>query len=1006
MRSSPTPWRISPALGLVLLGLYATAVVSSGSISETPAVTAPSVTTTAIVTTPTAPATAALSVTSPGVCEFKTINYITHTLPQQCLRSAWTSPKPAATAVVESTAAETVTVSITSVVDNATQQEQAAVTEQKEEEESVAFMSFEEWKEMMLRKSGQDPANIKKAQKQHHGDHHKPDREPGLNNDNMDSLGNDGEILDFDALTEKVTEITSSSSGDAVAEASKEVQEEQILYDDNKTPYYRSKDAGKTCKERFSFSSFDAGATILKTSPGAKNAKAILVENKDTYMLLECHRKNKFVIVELSDDILVDTVVLANFEFFSSMIRKFRVSASDRYPVKLDKWVDLGTFEARNARDIQPFLVEHPQIYTKYIRIEFLSHYGNEYYCPVSLLRVHGTRMLDSWKEPREDDEPEQIEGSPTQEVVPEIQEPPLEPASVMESEQANDTKEASPDTIAIDTGSSPWQPYDSHFVLETCAMRSTTTSDPTPASGPDGAEKHNNSTPKADAGAEKAVPADKAKETPKAEKIFPSPVTGDTATGQGQPNAAPPASNPPPQPDSGDNANTGNHQDNQKKPPNRASDTSPDTTLSQGSAKPPGKEGEKPSNATRSKTTPTSGHPSSSPTVQESFFKQVNKRLQHLESNTSLSLQYIEEQSRFLQEVLRTMERKQLTRVDSFLNTLNQTVFSELRHVRTQYDQMWQSTVIALETQREQSDRQIVALTTRLNVLADEVVFQKRMAIFQSVLILSCLVLVIFTNRGGSDSSFLPPSLSRDPSSAAAAYYRRYAAGFMSNGARSETASPPPISPVPGSSHFDSIHHRMTFSPSPPSASSSSAATLAASALPRQIYSPTGIHKRPAPAHREKSLPMIPPLTPESSREGTPAIHISNHGSPPDDQDELGSNNNNKLQPLLEGIREESPSSSPSPSPSPGETATQRRRRQQQLHQPSTSSLLSLSSTDYHEVSSIETNGEDGGKERTPSSPEVEGQESEDEEDDQENVSQDRRGARKPLPALPDGPN
>src|ERR1700759_1683993 len=37
---------------------------------------------------PTAPA---ISVQSNGTCEFRTINYITDTLPQQCLKSAWSA---------------------------------------------------------------------------------------------------------------------------------------------------------------------------------------------------------------------------------------------------------------------------------------------------------------------------------------------------------------------------------------------------------------------------------------------------------------------------------------------------------------------------------------------------------------------------------------------------------------------------------------------------------------------------------------------------------------------------------------------------------------------------------------------------------------------------------------------------------------------------------------------------------------------------------------------------
>jgi len=355
-------------------------------------------------------------------------------------------------------------------------------------------MSFEEWKEMMLRRSGQDPAGIKSAKPR---DHHRPSAEaPPVS---LDSLGDDGEIaLQFDALSDKVSELTgaSPSSPDASPGASGTAgKEDQVFYDDGKTQYYRSKDAGKTCKERFSYASFDAGATILKTSPGAKNAKAILVENKDSYMLLECRTKNKFVIVELSDDILVDTIVLANFEFFSSMIRRFRVSVSDRYPVKLDKWVVLGTFEARNSRDIQPFLVEHPQIYTKYIRIEFLTHYGNEYYCPVSLLRIHGTRMLDTWKEPdnNQDDEVEQIEAS-APEQVPETNQtraaPPEEPSSKSTVPDAVVPEAVVPDTAVpeaqaeTEIGSSPWLPiFCTNYSLDMCALRSPTTGEPTPVS-------------------------------------------------------------------------------------------------------------------------------------------------------------------------------------------------------------------------------------------------------------------------------------------------------------------------------------------------------------------------------------------------------------------------------------------------------------------------------------------------------------------------------------------
>ncbi|RKP13877.1 SUN domain-containing protein, partial [Piptocephalis cylindrospora] len=86
---------------------------------------------------------------------------------------------------------------------------------------------------------------------------------------------------------------------------------------------------------------------------------AVLVESRDQYMLNVCSAKEKYLIIELCNDILIDTFVLANYEFFSSMVRDFRLTISDRYPPRGgdDGWTDLGTFRAHNARDLQIFRV-------------------------------------------------------------------------------------------------------------------------------------------------------------------------------------------------------------------------------------------------------------------------------------------------------------------------------------------------------------------------------------------------------------------------------------------------------------------------------------------------------------------------------------------------------------------------------------------------------------------------------------------------------------------------
>ncbi|KAL6850909.1 hypothetical protein ACO1O0_008035 [Amphichorda felina] len=185
-------------------------------------------------------------------------------------------------------------------------------------------MSFEDWKEMMLRRTGQDPQDLRSRKVTNAQGHERIPPDMG-----HFGLGEEDEIsLDFNDYLEKPDTDRTLSSTALEDRDFKDQEGDAMVHEGDRRSLHHSKDAGKTCKERFSYSSFDAGATVLKTGRGTKNAKAILVENKDSYMLLECAVDSKYVIVELSDDILIDTVVLANFEFFSSMIRQFRRSIS------------------------------------------------------------------------------------------------------------------------------------------------------------------------------------------------------------------------------------------------------------------------------------------------------------------------------------------------------------------------------------------------------------------------------------------------------------------------------------------------------------------------------------------------------------------------------------------------------------------------------------------------------------------------------------------------------
>ena len=393
--------------------------------------------------------------------------------------------------------------------------------------DAALFLSFEEWKK---RQAPEQAASSGSKKGSGGGPKKNNNRRPGVNLHNaLDALGDDAEIEwtgfgrgedDAQAAVKAGEPYTRNEAVEARAGSSVTGNDSPHDNNDNSnnnnnnndgddtsfeasqksTPASsspgrktRSSSAGKTCKERFNYASFDCGATVLKTNAEAKNPAAVLVEHKDSYMLNECAAKaTKFLVVEMCADILVDTVVLANYEFFSSIFRRVRVGVSDRYPPvrrgrvvgadadgdgegdgdsddddnedgdgngstdgngdgvsgegaedsdagsavdkrtrakklkvkkkkgkkkskkkkerdadEVDGWRILGTFEARNVRGIQAFAIENPLVWARYVRIEFLEHYGSEFYCPVSLLRVHGTTMMEEFRHQQEEGEGE-----------------------------------------------------------------------------------------------------------------------------------------------------------------------------------------------------------------------------------------------------------------------------------------------------------------------------------------------------------------------------------------------------------------------------------------------------------------------------------------------------------------------------------------------------------------------------------------------------------------------
>jgi Sad1 / UNC-like C-terminal len=700
-------------------------------------------------------------------CESRTINYITHVsvLPSICLKYSRPLPSLPTSGVTAGFISQTtseptnsaggsqsvtsITVPANSASPNTVLDASAPQEEESENEEVLnesAFLSFEDWKKQRLEKEGLSDPTPEEQRVQ-------TIKIPGTISDTLEAFGDDDAEIEADLGVFLNNRLGAVASGpeDGSLLGKKLVQNAADGDTKSGKPKRRSKDAGKTCKERFNFASIDAGGQVMKTNPEAKSASALLSENRDVYMLNICQAKNKFLIIELSELILVETIAIANFEFFSSTFRRFQVSVSDRYPVKLDQWVELGIFEAENSRDVQAFLVEDSRIWARYLRVEFMSHFGNEFYCPVSLLRVHGRTMIQEIQDTLKmeqlvdgaddaEDDPRAADGEV---LVPEAEANNLHPKGLQEASEKFERiaveitsqplgqapsldevlkVEQSSRNTSMAHITTPWIRADltvpaifDKSSTHMCLLSASPTTLPTTHAKLDNSTLSDHVAYKAHSGTSSDY----------------SSLLAPTATGL--------------------LALTADHNSEEESlilsdMQNASSTSSSFRTTTAASLQTGLNFAESITITGTVKSSAVSAAHISQPTTQESFFKSVSKRLQQLEANSTLSLTYIEEQSRILRDAFMKVEKRQLLKTTSFLENLNDTVLDELRKFSKQYDQIWQSTVIELETQRDQSLREIAAVSTRLNILADELVFQKRMSIIQSVLLLLCLGLVIFS--------------------------------------------------------------------------------------------------------------------------------------------------------------------------------------------------------------------------------------------------------------------
>ena len=141
------------------------------------------------------------------------------------------------------------------------------------------------------------------------------------------------------------------------------------------------------------YASKSAGALVLEKSPKFQGTSNLLNGDRDRYAIAPCGEK-KFVVLSLSEDIYVKQVKLANYELYSSRVKDIQIQISQT----MGNWVDLGIYTATPDSGVQAVDLREPA-WGRYLKFKFLSHYGEEFYCTLSQIMVHGSTMVQGFHE-------------------------------------------------------------------------------------------------------------------------------------------------------------------------------------------------------------------------------------------------------------------------------------------------------------------------------------------------------------------------------------------------------------------------------------------------------------------------------------------------------------------------------------------------------------------------------------------------------------------------------
>ncbi|KAG9076899.1 hypothetical protein FS749_011253 [Ceratobasidium sp. UAMH 11750] len=434
-----------------------------------------------------------------------------------------------------------------------------------------------------------------------------------------------------------------------------------------------------------------------------KSTTSILSSKKDKYLLAPCSAEKKYVVVELCDEIRVDTVQLANFEFFSGVFKDITITLSRTANIDPAGSEIIGVYEAKNVRSVQTFRpFNRPHAFYRFIRIDFRTHYGKEYFCPVSLLRVYGLTQMEEWRM-EEWERDWKARNHPagltiSDEPAP-ASAPPGLPAEGVIQQEVGKSEQVQAEEPSGQTTQGAGEP----------APTVSLASGPTP-------------TPSATGSVERFEAVD---------------AQGRTGSTPGHDDLQSPSDSNPPHVSNGMRhsfSSLSNMTETQ-----RPSATDPH-------AKANGAKSIKTKvSASASTSTPVlrpthvpSPLPSSS--GGESIYRTIMNRLEVLEQNSTLSLRYVEEQNYSVRQALRRLE-EEVGRLKALTGRQQQELQRSMRNV---------------ERKQAEMEKRWDALLEQVNTLAEEVVLEKRLGIAQLGLLTIVLVFMALTRGSRAETHLL----------------------------------------------------------------------------------------------------------------------------------------------------------------------------------------------------------------------------------------------------------